>query len=74
MNEENRPLVVRDEAVEFKKWLVEVQDFWEKHGWFLKNLWNIPRSNKSKPKDVNMYPFGLGNIGILTDYVQKIFL
>ena len=31
----------------------------------------IPRFNKQTPKYVNMYPAGLGNTRILTNYAQK---
>jgi hypothetical protein len=53
MNEENRPLVAH-EPVEFKKNLVEVQDFGKNYQSFHRNLWNIPYFNKENPKDVSM--------------------
>jgi hypothetical protein len=30
---------------------------------------HIPQFNKGKPEDVNMYPVGLANTGISTNYV-----
>jgi hypothetical protein len=32
---------------------------------------NIHRINQEKPKDVNIYPVGLGNIRILSDCAPK---
>ena len=31
----------------------------------------MPQINRKKPKDVNMYPIGLGNTRISTKYAQK---
>jgi hypothetical protein len=36
-----------------------------------RNLGNIPQIIVEKPKDVSMYPVGLANTSISTNYAQK---
>ena len=48
------PQLVTDEAVEFEKYLVEVEDC-KKITDHLRGIYtNIPQSNKGKPKDVGV--------------------
>ena len=63
--------VVTNEPVEFEKYLVDVQDFYQS---FKRDLWNIPQINWENPKDYNVQLAGLDNTRILTDYAQNSFL
>jgi hypothetical protein len=52
---------------------MKVEDVRERiYRFFYKNLWNIPRMNEEKPKEVDMSPVGLWKtLGISTGYAQK---
>ena len=45
---------------------------WANHQSFQRNLMNISWLNEGKPKDINMWPMGLGHIWNLSDVVQNL--
>ena len=66
----NRSLVAGG-LVEFEKCPVKVQGFRKIANHFQRNLSDIAKTDKEKPKDHNMSLVGLGNTRILTDSAQE---